>query len=200
MLLTRRRDGRVDVRTEGSIRKQYLTTTPLLLEIRDRINDIKSNKEFLGAEYHDCDLLIFQPDGKPIGPKSLNKSFKRWQANMKIEDQIEFQGLRKPGQMHKVRLSRNNYQLVAENSGQSPEVLMSNYNEALDSEKRALSLTVETNFYPQASSEGVLAPQTGNQMDDILRAIQSNPELSRQILQTLLLGAVHAKQDIVLNL
>ena len=87
--------------TYGPIRKQYLTT-PLLLEIRDRINEIKSNKEFLGTEYHDCDLLICQPDGKPIGPKSLNKYFKRWQANMKIEDQIVFQGLRKSGQMHKV--------------------------------------------------------------------------------------------------
>jgi len=46
--------------------------------------------------------------------------------------------------MHKVRLSQNNYQLVAENSGQSPEVLMSNYNEAWESEKRTLSLLVET--------------------------------------------------------
>lgn len=49
---------------------------------------------------------------------------------------IDLQGLRKSGQMHKVRLTKNNYQLVAENGGQSPEVLMSNYNEALDTEKR----------------------------------------------------------------
>lgn len=186
-------------KTEGSVRKQYLTT-PLLLEIRDRLNQIKSNKELFGEGYHDYGLLICQPDGKPIDPKSLNKSFKKWQAHMKIEDQIEFQGLRKSGQMHKVRLSRNNYQLVAENSGQSPEVLMSNYNEALESEKRTLSLMVETNFYPQTSSEGAMAPQTGNEADIILQAIQSNPELSKRILQALLLGAVHAKQDIVLNL
>ncbi len=186
-------------KTEGSVRKQYLTT-PLLLKIRDRLNQIKSNKEFFGEEYHDFGLLICQPDGKPIDPKSLNKSFKRWQANMKIENQIEFQGLRKFGQMHKVRLPRNNYQLVAENSGQSPEVLMSNYNEALDSEKRTLSLMVETNFYPQKSAESVKASQQGNEVDAMLQAIQNNPELSMQILQTLLLGAVHAKQDIVLNL
>lgn len=185
-------------KTDGSVRKQYLTT-PLLLEIRDRLNQIRSNKEFFGEEYHDYGLLICQPDGKPIDPKSLNKSFKRWQANMKIENQIEFQGLRKSGQMHKVRLSKNNYQLVAENSGQSPEVLMSNYNEALDSEKRTLSLMVETSFYPQAVPESTKVSPAGSEVDAVLLAVQNNPELSKQILQTLLLGAVHAKQDIVLN-
>ena len=45
--------------------------------------------------------------------------------------------------MHKIRLSMNNYQLVAENAGQSPEVLMHHYNEVLDSEKRDLSRLVE---------------------------------------------------------
>lgn len=100
-------------KTEGSFRKQYLTT-PLLIEIKERMEQIKRNKEFFREEYHDYGLLICQPDGKPVEPKSLNKSFKKWQAEMNIEDQIEFQGLRKSGQMHKVRLSKNNYQLVAE--------------------------------------------------------------------------------------
>ncbi|MEL7610436.1 MAG: tyrosine-type recombinase/integrase [Bacillota bacterium] len=185
-------------KTEGSVRKQYLTT-PLLLEIRDRLEQIKSNKEFLGEEYHDYGLLICQPDGKPIDPKSLNKSFKRWQSDNKIEDQIEFQGLRKSGQMHKVRLSKNNYQLVAENSGQSPEVLMSNYNEALDSEKRTLSHMVETSFYPQAAPESVGASTMGNELDTMLQAIRNDPEFSGKILQTLLLNTVLAQQNIVLN-
>lgn len=63
-------------------------------------------------------------------------------------------GLRKSGQMHKVRLSQNNYQLVAENAGQSPEVLMNHYNEALDYEKRALSRLVENSFYPHRETSG----------------------------------------------
>lgn len=181
-------------KTEGSHRKQYLTT-PLLHEIKERMATIKSNKEILGSEYQDYGLLICKPDGKPIDPKDLDKWFKDWQRSMQIEDKIEFQGLRKSGQMHKVRLSKNNYQLVAENSGQSPEVLMSNYNEALDSEKRTLSLLVETNFYPQETtthSEPTL--QTNENVDFILQAIQNDPELSKQILQLLLSGAVNVHQ------
>lgn len=138
-------------KTKESYRKQYLTT-PLLQEIKQRLDEIKSNKVFFGKEYQDSDLLLCHPDGRPIDPKSLDKTFKEWQSSIRIDDQIEFQGLRKSGQMHKVRISKNNYQLVAESGGQSPEVLMSNYNEALDSEKRTLSLLVETNFYPNTAA------------------------------------------------
>jgi len=176
-------------KTEGSHRKQYLTT-PLLQEIRERLEQIKRDKEFFEAEYQNNGLLICRPDGRPIDPKSLNKAFKDQQKAMQIENQIEFQGLRKSGQMHKVRLTKNNYQLVAENSGQSPEVLMSNYNEALDSEKRTLSLLVETSFYPQTAAD--TKEQAGGEVESILQAIQNNPELSKQILQTLLLHAVNA--------
>lgn len=178
-------------KTEGSRRKQYLTT-PLLQEIKAQLEQIKRNKEILGPEYQDYGLLICQPDGRPVDPKSLDKEFKKWQNALGITDQIEFQGLRKSGQMHKVRLTKNNYQLVAENSGQSPEVLMSNYNEALDSEKRTLALLVETSFYSQEAAKKP-APQPSGDIDSVLLAIQSNPELSRQILQSLLLNAVGAQ-------
>ena len=67
---------------------------------------------------------------------------------------------------------------------------MSNYNEALDSEKRTLSLLVETSFYPQAVTD--TKAQVGSEVETILQTIQNNPELSKQILQTLLLHAVNA--------
>ena len=176
-------------KTEGSYRKYYLTT-PLLKEIKERLEQIGQNKEFFGEEYHDYGLLICQPDGRPFDPKSFDKKFKEYQNAAHIEngDQIEFQGLRKSGQMHKVRITKNNYQLVAESAGQPPEVLMSNYNEALDSEKRTLSLMVETSFYPQTQK-----PQVSSEVATVLETIQNNPELTQQILQALLSGAVHAQ-------
>jgi len=116
---------------------------------------------------------------------------KVWQAAEGITSQIEFQGLRKSGQMHKVRLTKNNYQLVAENSGQSPEVLMSNYNEALDSEKRTLSLLVETSFYQHGATEGAASEKIFD-VEATLQAIQGNPELGKQILQLLLSNAATA--------
>ena len=178
-----------DPKTEGSHRKLYLTT-PLLKEIRKRLDTIQEYKDFLGPEYQDHGLLFCRPDGTPLDPKSLDKAFKAQQTALHIEDQIEFQGLRKSGQMHKVRLSQNNYQLVAESGGQSPEVLMSNYNEALESEKRNLSLLVETSFYPGAQQPAAPTPAP-LQADVLLQQIQQNPELSGQLLQLLLSNALN---------
>lgn len=170
-------------KTEASVRKQYLTT-PLLREIKERLSTIKSHKEFFGKEYKDHGLLLCNPDGTPLDPKSLDKAFKEHQAAMQIENPIEFQGLRKSGQMHKVRLTKNNYQLVAENSGQSPEVLMSNYNEALDSEKRTLALLVETSFYPQAEVASDSSAET-EELQALMEKFQKDPALSQQVLHLL---------------
>ena len=179
-------------KTEASIRKQYLTT-PLLQEIRERFDEIQENKNFFGKEYHDNGLLICKPNGRPIDSKDLAKKFKKWQKAFSIKNQIDFQGLRKSGQMHKVRLTKNNYQLVAENGGQSPEVLMSNYNEALDSEKRALSLLVETNFYKSNANIDTSTDKPFD-IDTTIQAIQSNPEFAKQILQLLLSNTVNNAQ------
>jgi len=175
---------------ENSFRKQYLTT-PLLNEIRKRIEEIERYKAVFGDEYRDYGLLLCQPDGRPIDPKSLNARFKDRQRETGIEVQIEFQGLRKSGQMHKVRLTQNNYQLVAESSGQSPEVLMSNYNDVLDAEKRALSVLVENIFYPKEAVEP--EPETIGEAENIMRILDDNPGLMRHILQSLLTGAVRAQ-------
>ena len=68
---------------------------------------------------------------------------------------------------------------------------MSNYNEALESEKRTLALLVETSFYPGEIVSNA-DKQNSENVDSVLQAIQSNPELSRQILQALFSGAAGA--------
>lgn len=175
-------------KTEDSHRKQYLTT-PLLDELRGRLARIEENKAFFREEYRDYGLLICQTDGRPVDPKNLEKSFKEHQKRIGIpeNERIDFQGLRKSGQMHKVRLSQNNYQLVAENAGQSPEVLMNHYNEALDYEKRALSRLVENSFYPHRETSG--EAQDSADVSALMAQIQQNPELCRKLLQSLTLGA-----------
>lgn len=181
-------------KTEESHRKQYLTK-PLLQEIKERMAEIENHKAFFKEEYHDYGLLICQPDGRPLDPKSLENAFKDHQIRLGIkgEERVDIQGLRKSGQMHKVRLSKNDYQLVAESAGQSPEVLMSNYNEALDSEKRALSRLVESSFYPKREQ-----PVDGglDEVSSLMVKIQNDPEFGRQLLQNLLLGAVRAEQSV----
>lgn len=177
-------------KTEDSYRKLYLTT-PLVEEIKRRLDEIAENKAVFGPEYHDQGLLLCYADGSPIEPKSIGDTFKDTQQRLKIEDMLEFQGLRKSGQMHKVRLSNNNYQLVAEAAGQSPEVLMSNYNEAQESEKRALSEKVEESFYPSSTrKQPVESEKKIFEAQDLLLKVQEDPDLSQQLLRLLLSSAI----------
>lgn len=173
-------------KTEGSLRKQYLTR-PLVQEIKERIAEINKTKELLGPEYQDNGFLICQSDGRPVDPNNLCKSFKEWQNTMNITDQIDLQGLRKSGQMHKIRLTKNNYQLVAANAGQSPEVLMHHYNEALEAEKQQLASMVESSFYPSLEKKS----ETLSTLDpaEILKLIQENPDLAAKLVQLLKVSA-----------
>jgi len=173
-------------KTEGSLRKQYLTR-PLVQEIKERIAEINKAKELLGPEYQDNGFLICQSDGRPVDPNNLCESFKEWQSTMNITDQIDLQGLRKSGQMHKIRLTKNNYQLVAANAGQSPEVLMHHYNEALEAEKQQLASMVESSFYPSLEKKS----ETLSTLDpaEILKLIQENPDLAAKPMQLLKVSA-----------
>jgi len=71
----------------------------------------------------------------------LNKLFKGWQKENAIpkNDMIEFQGLRKSGQMHKLRITNYNFQVVCDAAGdQSRQVAMKHYDETLEVEKEEL--------------------------------------------------------------
>lgn len=178
----------ISPKTDESARKLYLTA-PLLKEIAQRIEEIKSCKDYLRDEYQDQGLLICFPDGRLYDPKSLQKFFKEHQCAEGVApgEHIQLQGLRKSGQMHKVRITGNNYQLVAENGGQSPEVLISNYNEALDEEKRSLAKLVEGSFYPSKEKK---ATDVDNDMARMMKLIKQKPDFGKQLLQNLLQKAL----------
>ncbi len=177
-----------------STRKLYLTR-PLIAEIQERLQAIEENKQFFGSDYHDYGLLICYEDGRPIEPNRLERQFKQHQRDIGIpeDQQIELQGLRKSGEMHKVRLTKNNFQLVAESGGHSPEVLMSHYNEALDSEKREMYRLVERSFYDQAELE---PPSEEDQATQMLDQLRQNPAMLEKLMQMVLLNSLHAQKGV----
>ena len=62
------------------------------------------------------------------------------------------------------------------------------YNEALETEKRALAALVERSFYP-----GIAESQPHAQAASIMEMLKVNPELAGQILKNLLLNAEYAQ-------
>lgn len=85
--------------------------------------------------------------------------------------------------MHKIRLSQFNYQLVASLGGHSPEVLMSNYDEALETEKRALANRIEANFYTKKFEAPPAAKQdaSNEEAQKLAAALAQDPQLLQQV-------------------
>jgi len=67
---------------------------------------------------------------------------------------------------------------------------MNNYNEALESEKRTLSLLVETSFYQNANNIAGL-PQT-DESAIIINAVLNNSLMAQQIMQLIQSSAIPA--------
>jgi len=163
-------------KNEHSIRKIYLPQSLVAL-ISKRMETIQQNKEFFGSQYQDYGLLLCRADGWPIEPKSLNKEFQALQFRLGIEDKIDFYSLRKSGQIHKLRLTNNNVQLVAENGGHTPEVMMAHYNDIFDLEKQELAKLVEQSMYSPQKAE------TPSEDALVLQKILSNPALLTRVME-----------------
>ena len=180
------------LKTEKSERTAYLTRQ-LAEEVLKRMEQIEKDKIYYGNMYKDYGLLLCWPNGNPMESINLGRMFKKWQQRngTSKNSQIDFQGLRKSGQMHKIRLSQFNYQLVASLGGHSPEVLMNNYDEALETEKRALANTIESNFYTKGmvSKSASIQNPSNEQASRLASQLAQDPELLQQAMQILLSGA-----------
>lgn len=137
-------------KTKSSNRKVVFSDF-MLLDIKQRLLDIERNKEFYGEKYQNNNLLICYPDGRPIESKKLNKLFQKEQDRQGISEKIQFHGLRKSGQMLKIRLSDYDLQAVADATGMSVAVLTAHYNEVMVDEKIKLANSVGDIYYSQGA-------------------------------------------------
>ncbi|MDO5111365.1 MAG: tyrosine-type recombinase/integrase [Clostridia bacterium] len=165
-------------KTERSNRT-IIITAQLQQEVERRLAEIEGRKEYWASAYNDYGLLICYEDGTPIDPKHFNELFKDEQKRQGIakDDQIDFYALRKTGQMCKLRLSNNDYQLVAAIGGHTPKILMNNYNEALAQEKIMLARRQEAACY------GGSYAMASNDEEYIIERMKSDPELVEKIKQ-----------------
>jgi len=140
------------LKTKGSKRKCFLPA-PLVDEIRARIISVQRFKDFYCAGYGNSGLLFCLENGDPQEPRLLTRKFTKWQRENKISNPIDLQGLRKSGQTHKVHITGNDYQVVAEMGGQSTKVLFDNYLAVDDGELKNLRDLIEDDFYAQTDPE-----------------------------------------------
>ena len=89
--------------------------------------------------------------------------------------------------MHKVRLSKNNYQLVADNAWKT-KVLMEHYNESPEDKKRELMFMVES-YLNTDNKMGPTPTEEKQRKENMMQLLNNHPSLLDQFFQPLQLTA-----------
>lgn len=175
-------------KTEGSIRTVYIPDTVVkkLEKLREIQNRLKTE---LGDDgYMDYGLIICQANGRPIMTEHLNKRFKEILREMDDStidvDNVVFHSLRHTSAGVKLRLSKGDLKAVQGDGGwNTPDMITKRYAHIIDEDRRKLAEEMDANFYGNKKED---EPQTDTspELDAMLEAFKSNPELLKQVLQT----------------
>jgi integrase len=190
-------------KTEGSVRNVYIPDTVVqkLNVLRQKQNRLKLE---LGKDgYVDYDLIICQANGRPIMTEHLNKRFKLILEEMNDPtidpNEIVFHSIRHTSAGVKLRLSGGDLKAVQGDGGWStPDMVTKRYAHILDEDRKALAHEMEVAFYQNAPKQGsAIAKPVRSQfekpnqpldVDSVVAALTSNPELLTKVLQSVQLA------------
>lgn len=162
-------------------------TRPLMEEIRERIRQIEENKQRLGEEYHDYNLLLCQDNGDPIEPKLLDNWFKRYLSSLPggARDYV-FHCLRHSATTYKLELSDGDIKSVqGENGHRTAAMTVDHYSRIRLKSREELSRKVEEDFYRQERPEK--KAKTGMlETDAIVNMLKDNSGVRNAVLLALL--------------
>ncbi len=173
----------------------------LIQEIRQRIEKIERNKEYLGQDYHDYGLLICLDNGDPIEPKRLGKLFVQWQKKLNIEAPLQFKGLRKSSAMMKIDMSKNPSTVQSETRHANAQITFDYYSEGQNKNRILLSRMMEEGLYKDALPE---AQEKATHWKLLEKAYDSNPDklmaYAKKLLKAGPQKAPHAEYETVLSI
>ena len=136
-------------KTETSKRFLYMTA-PLKKELLERKKQVELEKQLLGSNYNDYNLVFCHQNGDPIEPKLLERWFKKWQHRQPEGKypEIVFHGIRHSSITYKLYMSRGDYKAVQGDSGHATSVMVTDeYAHMEDKRRLELSQKVEAGFY-----------------------------------------------------
>lgn len=188
-------------KTRTSVRKIWLPKTVALMMVEWKKQQ-EENKEVLGAEYTDYDLVISMPNGRPLEGQVISRSFNRLIRKHKLPN-VVFHSLRHTSTTYKLKLNGGDMKAVQGDTGHAQLKMVSDvYSHILDEDRRLNADKFEKEFYQhQKPTQHEIAAQEVEQlqsattdMGKMLELLNKSPELTTQLLQ--LLGSV-VKNDTV---
>ena len=180
-------------KTRTSVRKIWLPTTVarMLVEWKKRQEE---NKEFLGEEYTDYDLVLSLDNGRPLEGQVISRSFKELIRKNNLPD-VVFHSLRHTSTTYKLKLNGGDMKAVQGDTGHAQLKMVSDvYSHILDEDRRLNADKFEKVFYQhqkpvEKETVQIVQPAAAtNDVAKVLELLNKSPEFTTQLLQ--ILGSV----------
>ena len=165
----------------------------LMIEKLDRMKAMQAEmvNTIFGDFYQDNQLIICQPNGRPLMPEQLNRKFKAIIVEMRengheftsvpenLLDEVVFHSVRAASATKKMQVSNGNIKAVMRAGGWAEPDMVIRYSKAYDEDQVDMVNQMEEDYL---KSEKANPPSDA---ETLLRIIQDNPELVSTVLSTL---------------
>ena len=177
-------------KTRTSERRIWLpeTVAKMLVEWKKGQEEMK---EMLGNEYHDYNLVVCLPNGRPLEVQVISRSFKALIRKNNLPD-VVFHSLRHSSTTYKLKLNNGDMKAVQGDTGHAQLKMVSDvYSHILDEDRRNNATRFQEAFYNGNAAQPAATPaQTPVQLEPqrVMELLANAPELAAQLLQMLIGG------------
>lgn len=173
-------------KTDSSIRKVWLPKT-LAYILREWKKAQEELKEFLGDEYHDYDLVVALPNGRPCENRIIEKEFSLLKEKAGLPN-VVFHSLRHSSTTYKLKLNHGDLKATQGDTGHAEiDMITKVYAHILDEDRKINAQKFENAFYAiNRDLKDVQPPQEQSQtptldLAALIEQLQKSPELAQTL-------------------
>ena len=174
-------------KTDSSIRKVWLPKT-LAYILREWKDSQDKQKEFLGDEYLDYNLVVALPNGRPCEETVISNAFRRLKRDAKLPN-VVFHSLRHSSTTYKLKLNHGDIKATQGDTGHSQADMVTKvYAHILDEDRKINAQKFESAFYANPDLCSVRPPEEPKEpapatldLEALVEQLRKSPELANTL-------------------
>lgn len=171
-------------KTATSVRRVWLPKT-LAYILREWRDTQQKQKEFLGDEYFDYNLVVAHGNGRPCDCKIIEKSFNRLKEEAGLPN-VVFHSLRHSSTTYKLKLNGGDMKSMQGDTGHAQLKMVSDvYSHILDEDRRHNAEMFEDAFYKKTPTAQKKKTSTSTDAQQVMELLNASPDLASQLLKML---------------
>mgnify|MGYP002589892054 CR=1 FL=1 len=170
-------------KTRTSVRRVWLPKT-LAYILREWRDTQRKQKEFLGNEYLDYNLVVAHGNGRPCDSKIIEKSFNRLKEDAGLPN-VVFHSLRHSSTTYKLKLNHGDIKATQGDTGHAQADMITRvYAHILDEDRKVNAQKFESAFYANPDLRDVKPPEEQKPAIDLaalIEQLKQSPELAQTL-------------------